>query len=282
MLSYLDRKNSRKKKLSAAICIAIEAVIVIFIYFKFYYMIISSVKANSDILANPFLITQGLHFENYVTAFQKVMKYLGNSFIITGGVVAGVLFVGTASAYIFARFQFPFKNALFLFILAFMMIPDTMTLIPSFVLVTKLKLVNTFWAVILPTVTMGQIMYILVIRAFIEGIPNDLFDAGKIDGVSNLGAFIHIVFPLAKPMFISMLLMTFLTSWNDFIWPLLTLTKESLKTVTLGLYSFSDAQQIRYGEMFAGFVLASIPPILLFGFNMKHFITGLTSGAIKA
>ena len=79
-----------------------------------------------------------------------------------------------------------------------------------------------------------------------------------------------------------MLLMTFLASWNDFIWPLLTLSKESLKTVTVGLYSFADAQQIMYGEMFAGFTIASVPLILLFGFNMKHFITGITSGAIKA
>lgn len=277
-----NRRRITGKKIGVAVSVFLLALVVLSIYFKFYYMLISSVKSDSDILANPFSITMGLHWENYTSAFKKVIQYLGNSFIITGSVVAGVLIVGTMASYVFARFDFPFKNALFLFILAFMMIPDSMTLIPSFVLVTKLKLVNTFWAVILPGITMGQVMYILVIRAFIEGIPKDLFDAGEIEGMTSMGAFLHIVFPLAKPMFISMLLMTFLSSWNEFIWPLLTLSKESLRTVTLGLYSFSDAQQIRYGEMFAGFVLASIVPIVLFMCNMKHFITGITSGAIKA
>lgn len=272
----------KKRRIGAIICVSVGMFCVLMIYFKFYFMLVSSIKNNNEIISAPFVFPARIEWRNYIKAFEKVITYLGNSISVTGSVVIGVFIVGTLTAYIFARFDFPFKNAIFVFILSFMMIPDTLTLIPSFVLITKLRLVNTFWAVILPQTAGCQIIYILVMRSVFESIPQDLFSAADIDGASHIQKFFNIVLPLSKAMLISMLLMTFLASWNDFIWPLLTLSKESLKTVTVGLYSFADAQQIMYGEMFAGFTIASVPLILLFGFNMKHFITGITSGAIKA
>ena len=162
------------------------------------------------------------------------------------------------------------------------MIPSILTLIPQFVLIVNLKLIGTFWATILPYIAYGQIMFIFILKTFIEGIPKELFDSVKIDGANDVKAFFHIVLPLAKPIITSLALMNFLANWNDFIWPLLVLKGDNMKTITVGLYSFTDAQQIQYGTMFAGFVIAALPLVLLFSINMKYFIQGVTSGAIKA
>jgi len=162
-----------------------------------------------------------------------------------------------------------------------MMIPGVLTLIPSFVLIAKMKLINTHWGLILPYIAFGQITFVFILRSFIERIPRDLFEAARIDGASHAKVFRHVVMPLAKPILISLMLMNFLANWNDFIWPLLVVPKEKMKTVTVGLYAFTDVQQVQYGLMFAGFVIASIPLIILFSINMNYFIKGVTAGAIK-
>lgn len=275
--------SSFKKWISKVVVIVLLGFCTIATYFPFYFMIISSFKNNVEISANPFLITYPFRVDNYIAAFLKVIGYMKNSLFVTGFTVIGTVFVGVLASYVFARFEFPFKNTIYTFILSFLMIPSILTLIPMFVLVNKLHLMGTFWAAILPDMANAQIMLILVLRAFIEGLPGDLFDAAVLDGASHKQVFQYVVFPLTKPTVFSLALITFLNSWNDFLWPLLTLSSsDKLKTITLGLYSFRDLQQIQYGPMFAGFILASIPLIILFSCNMKHFIAGMTAGAVKA
>lgn len=261
--------------------IAVHVLILLFTYFPIYFMLISSLKNNDQISSNYFWVSFPMHFENYSAAFFKVIRYLGNSVIVSGAAVIGVMIFGCMSAYVFARYQFPGKNAIYLFIMMFLMIPAVLTLVPQFVLVNNLGLNNTYWACILPYIASGQIMFIMILRTFIEDIPSDLFDAAKIDGAGNVRIFVQVVFPLAKQIIVSLLLINFLGSWNDFIWPQLTLTKDALKTVTVGLYAFTDAQQVQYGYMFAGFVVASVPLIILFSANMKNFVSGITVGAVK-
>lgn len=271
----------RKTKISKGIIIAIHIIILLLTYFPIYFMIISSLKTNQQISANYFLMTFPVHFENYTAAFFKVVRYLGNSVIVSGVSVIGVMIFGCMAAYVFARYKFPGKNIIYIFIISFLMIPSVLTLVPQFVLVNNLGLNNTYWACIFPYIASGQIMFIVILRTFIEEIPSDLFDAAKIDGAGSIRIFVQIVFPLAKQIIVSLLLINFLGSWNDFIWPQLTLTKDALKTVTVGLYAFTDAQQIQYGYMFAGFVVASVPLIILFTLNMKSFVSGITVGAVK-
>jgi ABC-type glycerol-3-phosphate transport system permease component len=259
-----------------------HAVLILLTFFPFYFLLISSVKSNKQILEQYFLPVLPFHFENYVKAFEKVIFYLGNSIFVCTTTAVGVAIISCISAYIFARFEFPGKNALFTILLAFMMIPGVLTLIPSFVLIARMKLINTHWGLILPYIAFGQITFVFILRSFIERIPKDLFEAARIDGASHAKVFRHIVMPLAKPILISLMLMNFLANWNDFIWPLLVVPKEKMKTVTVGLYAFTDVQQVQYGLMFAGFVIASIPLIILFSINMNYFIKGVTAGAIKA
>lgn len=259
-----------------------QMVLVFFTFMPFYFMVISSVKTNPQIMESYFMVTAPFHWENYGKAFSKVIYYLVNSVVICTATVAGVTLLACISAYIFARYEFVGKKVLFMFFLSFLMIPGVLTLIPQFVLMVKLHIIGTRWAAILPYIAYGQIMFVFILKTFIEGIPKDLFDSAKIDGANAVRSFINVVLPLAKPIITSLGLMNFLNNWNDFIWPLLVLKGDRMKTVTVGLYSFTDAQQIQYGMLFAGFVIASLPLILLFSFNMKYFIQGVTSGAIKA
>lgn len=271
-----------KNKAARGANIFLQIILVITTFLPFYFMLISSVKTNDQILNQYFLPVVPFHFDNYVKAFEKVIHYLYNSMIICIVSTIGVAVIACITAYIFARFVFPMKNTLFTILMAFMMIPSVLTLIPSYVLIAKLHLMNNLFGCILPYITSGQIQFIFILKTYIEQIPKDLFDAANIDGASHPSVFVNIVFPLSKPMLISLMLLNFLNNWNDFVWPMLVLSGEKIKTVTVGLYAFTDAQQVQYGPMFAGFVIASIPLLVLFSLNMNYFIKGMTAGAIKA
>ena len=260
----------------------ILGLLVVATFFPYYFMLISSMKNNAEIIAHPFTVTRPFRFENYTSSFGMIANYLKNSVIVSGASVLGTMILGVISAYVFAVFDFPGKNFFYMFILSVMMIPSVLTLIPQYVLVSDMKMIGTFWAVILPSIATAQIQFIVILRPFIESLPHDLFDAAKLDGASHIQLFRHVAMPLVKSSVLSLTLIAFLNSWNDFVWPMLTLSaNKNLKTITLGLYAYRDVQQILYGPMFAGFFMASIPLLVLFCFNMRYFISGITSGAVK-
>ena len=274
-----------KYKTKNNICIGantvFQAIMIFFTFVPFYFMIVSSFKNNAEISANYFGLPSPIRLENYALAFQKVIVYLLNSVLVCLTSVIGVTILSCIMAFVFAKYEFPGKAFLFYFFISFLMIPGVLTLIPQFTLIVNLKLMGTHFALILPYIAFGQIMFTFVLRSFIESIPGDLFDSAKIDGANAPKVFMNIVLPLSKPIITSMLLLNFLNNWNDFIWPLLVLRGENMKTITVGLYAFTDAQQIQYGMLFAGFIIASLPLVILFSVNMKYFVQGITSGAIK-
>ncbi len=275
-------KTQTKKQVSRIVICVILGLLVVATFFPYYFMLISSMKNNAEIIAHPFTVTRPFRFENYTSSFGMIANYLKNSVIVSGASVLGTMILGVISAYVFAVFDFPGKNFFYMFILSFMMIPSVLTLIPQYVLVSDMKMIGTFWAVILPSIATAQIQFIVILRPFIESLPHDLFDAAKLDGASHIQLFRHVAMPLVKSSVLSLTLIAFLNSWNDFVWPMLTLSaNKNLKTITLGLYAYRDVQQILYGPMFAGFFMASIPLLVLFCFNMRYFISGITSGAVK-
>ena len=275
-------KTQTKKQVSRIVICVILGLLVVATFFPYYFMLISSLKNNAEIIAHPFTVTRPFRFENYTSSFGMIANYLKNSVIVSGASVLGTMILGVISAYVFAVFDFPGKNFFYMFILSFMMIPSVLTLIPQYVLVSDMKMSGTFWAVILPSIATAQIQFIVSLRPFIESLPHDLFDAAKLDGASHIQLFRHVAMPLVKSSVLSLTLIAFLNSWNDFVWPMLTLSaNKNLKTITLGLYAYRDVQQILYGPMFAGFFMASIPLLVLFCFNMRYFISGITSGAVK-
>jgi len=272
----------RTNKFSRIFIIALLLFFAFCTLYPLYFMIISSVKTNAELQSNFFGFPIEPQFQYYSSALSKIKTYMTNSSIISGVSAVGVLIVSSLSAYAFARFQFRGKNVLFFTLLMFLMIPGVLTIIPQFVLVKNLGLINTPWAAILPFIASGQLVTIFVMRTFFEGIPKELFESIKIDGGSEFRCFANLVVPFALPIILSMGLVTVLNTWNEFFWPLLVLPDQQKMTLTVGLYRFMDQQQILYGQVFSAMSLASVPLMLLFSFTMKFFVQGLTSGAIKA
>lgn len=260
---------------------ALLIIISLFLFFPFIITLIISAKDLSQFSIAPFKLTFPVHLENYVDAGQVVVPYIVNSVVVSGIACAGVLVVSSLTAYTFARFDFPGKEVLYYAILALLMIPGILTLVPRFVLVKDLHLLNTWWALILPWIAGGQVFAIFILRTFYESMPKELFEAARVDGAGELRVFIGIAVPLSQAILGVVAIFNVLATWNDFIWPLVTISSENLDTLALGLYQFRSQYYTVWGVLMAGYVIGTIPLIILFAFTSKLFVEGLAQGGIK-
>lgn len=210
-----------------------------------------------------------------------IAVYMGNSALYALVAVVLTLVAASLSAYAFARMRFIGKEMLFYLILGLLMIPGVLTLVPSFVLMLEFKLLNTRWALWLPYAAGGQAFAIFVLRTFFAGLPEELFESARIDGASEFTVLRRITLPLSKPILGTLALLQIYGIWNDLVWPLTVITKPELKTVMVGLLGFTSQFNTDYGPLYAGYVIASLPLILLFALTSGLFVQGLTSGAIK-
>ncbi|NOZ28453.1 MAG: carbohydrate ABC transporter permease [Chloroflexi bacterium] len=253
-------------------------------FYPFIFMVITSFKTSPQFIHNFWGVAWPPTLANYRDAWGRISVYLANSTLVSGVSVAGVVAISSISAFVFARFSFPGREFLFFAILSLLMIPGVLTLVPAFLLIKSFGLLNTYWALILPYISGGQIFAIFILRSFIASLPEELFESARLDGASTLQLFLHIVLPLSKPILVTIAIMNILGTWNDYVWPLVTIPDGRRWTISVGIVSFSShyGGLESWGPMFAGFVIASIPLIILFLFTMRYFIAGLTSGAIKA
>ena len=243
--------------------------------------IIISFKSPSQFTRVPFLPTWPMRWENYEFAVQIISQFLLNSIITSGATVIGVLLLSSLAAYSFAQIRFPGRTFVFYAVLALMMVPASLTLVPSFVLVRDLRLINTHWSLILPWIAGGQLIGILILRAFFESLPGEMFDACRIDGAIDWQIYWHVALPLTRSMLGVVAVLNILGTWNNLIWPTLTLPERKMWPLTPGLYSYMEQYYTSYGRVMAGLLLGSIPLVILFVFTSRLFVEGLTSGAIK-
>lgn len=219
----------------------------------------------------------------YVYAWESVRPYMLNTFIVCGLTVAGVLLFGSVAAYILSRYRFPGSRFLFYYIISTMMFPAVLTLVPSFMLVRDLGLLNSYWAMVLPYIAGGQVFAIFVFKSFFDGLPEELFESARLDGAGHFQCYRHIVIPLSKPILSVVAVMTTLGTWNNFLWPFITNTEGKYHVLASGLYVMAVSQfGQNYSTLFAAYMLSSIPLLLLFVYATKPFIQGVTSGAFKA
>lgn len=222
--------------------------------------------------------------EGYITAWDELLnRYTWNSLIVVFFVVIGVIVLGSTAAYIFSRYEFPGNKLLFYLILSMMMIPAVLTLVPSYLVVRALGLLNTYWVMILPAIAGGQVMAIFLFKGFFDGLPEDLFESARLDGAGHLAIYLNIVLPLSKPIVSVIAILTSIGVWNGFLWPFITLNDADFYPITAGLYNMAMSPiAANFSTMLAGYVVASIPLLLLFVFATRTFISGVTSGAFKA
>jgi ABC-type glycerol-3-phosphate transport system permease component len=219
----------------------------------------------------------------YKLGWQTLRLYMINSFIVCLVTAAGVILVASLSAYIFSRYRFPGHTFLFYAVISVMMIPGVLTLVPSFLWVKKLGLLNSYWVLILPYIAGGQVFAIFVFRSFFQGLPEELFEAARMDGAGHIRQYLHIVMPLSLPVISVVAIMNILSTWNNFMWPFITNTDDRYHVVASGLYVMSTSQQAaNFSTMFSAYVVSSIPLLVLFVYATRPFIQGVTSGAFKA
>lgn len=275
-------RSSNHKGLLREVPKHISILILIFVtLYPFFFLINSSLKSHEDVMSNMLGLPQIVRLVNYIASWKIVSTYIFNSIIMSTATVCIVMFLASYGGYIFARHKFPGKEFLFYAIIALLMIPGILMLIPQFIIVKNLGLLNTRWACILPWTAGGQIFAIFVMRTSIESLPEEIFESARLDGANMFQVYVKIVLPLSYPILMAIAVMHFVGTWNDIIWPLVTLTDMKLWSVTVGLMNFQGVYHSNYGPLFAGYVLASIPLIVLFVFTMKFYIRGLLSGAIK-
>jgi ABC-type glycerol-3-phosphate transport system permease component len=257
-------------------------VLVVLTFYPFAFMLMTSFKNNDQFFHFFWTPTLPLELVNYLYAWNQVNRYLLNSILISGASIAGVLLVASLSAYAFARAAFPGREFLFFLIIALMMFPGVLTLIPLYKMVISMGLLNTYWVVILPSISGGQVIAIFILRTFFASLPEELFEAARLDGASELQGYYHIALPLSVPVLGVIAIITLLSTWNMFIWPLLTLTEASMQPITVGLTYFAAGQfRTAYGPLMAGYTIASLPLLLIFLLFMRTFIEGMAAGAIK-
>jgi len=276
-----DRSKHRSFKRWDIVANLFLLIVAIFTFLPFYFLVITSLKTTSQMRHFFMAPAFPLHFENYIIAFEQLQKYFLNTLTITVISVPGILFFSSLAAFAFARYTFPGKTFLFYTIISLLMVPFVLTLVPAFVWIKQLGLLNTYWALILPYIAGGQVFAIYLLRSFFATIPNELFDSAYVDGANIFQIYWRIAMPLIKPMLGVVAILNTLSIWNDYIWPLVTLQDDSMRTITIGLRYFQGQYHTNYGPLFSGYILASLPLLALFVVAMRPFVSGLTSGAIK-
>ena len=277
------RKRSPKTVAAQCIIILLTVVLLVLQFIPIYITLIKSFKDLNQDFLNPYDLTFPFEWSNYAFAWDMVKSLFLNTFILAFANVFGTLALSSLGAFAFVRFRVPFKETIFTAILAIMMIPGTLTMVAQFMLVDTLSLLHTRWAVILPTIAGNSSFNIFLLRTFFGGVPGEVLEASEIDGASKFRQFWNFMLPLSLPIIFTAGLMLFMQSWNDLIWPMLVL-KEEQYTIATGLLPFTTEYYRMTGSYsvpMAGYVLTSIPLLVIFFFTSKQFISGLTSGAFK-
>jgi len=258
-------------------------ILIFFTLYPFIFLIFSSLKTHEDIIHNMLGLPQTIRLVNYLVAWDKVKIYVFNSMVMSSATVGVVTFLSSYIGFIFARYKFPGREFLFYAIIAILMIPRELILVPLFVVVRDMGLLNTRWACILPWTAGGQVFGIFIMRTFMASLPEEIFESARLDGATGIQLYLKIALPLSYPAIIAIGIMHFVNTWNDIIWPLVTITEEELKPVSIGLMGFQamDSYSQNYGPLFAGYILGSLPLIIFFMFTMRYYVRGLLTGAIK-
>ncbi len=258
------------------------ALIAILSFAPFFWMLSASLMHSGE--ANtypPRFIPSEIDFSHYVDLFSRLnlFGYLRNSLFLSIAVTAVSLLVNSMSGYAFAKFRFPKKDIVFKFLITSMVIPGQVTMLPLFLLLKQMHLINTYFAIIIPG--MVSIFGVFLIRQYAQTIPDSLIEAAKMDGASEVQIYRKIILPLCRPILVTLGIFTFMGTWNDFLWPLIVMTDSSMYTLPVAIANLMGEHVQDTELMMAGSVLTTLPMVLLFIALQKFYIGGIMMGGVK-
>ncbi|WP_034263690.1 carbohydrate ABC transporter permease [Actinospica robiniae] len=245
-------------------------------------MLLTSFTANGEINRFPprFLPTS-LHISGYVRLFQDapVARWMLNSLIVSGVAIVSHVVLCSLGGYAYARLSFRGRGVAFMALLATIMIPTQMLMIPTYFMFSKLGLINTLGSAFVPF--LASAFGVFLMRQFFLSLPKELEEAGRLDGLSTLGVLVRIVLPLARPALATLAVFTLLNSWNDLLWPLISIDDPNKFTIQLGLINFQGAHHVDWQELMACNVVATAPLILAFLFAQRQFVATMSMSGLK-
>ncbi|MFC3769057.1 carbohydrate ABC transporter permease [Paenibacillus sp. GCM10012303] len=247
------------------------------------WLFISSFKSNQDFYGKPFALPSVWQFENFTRAWKiaGIGTALTNSVIVTFASMALTLFLGTLAAYILSRLQFKLKGPIMALFVLGMLIPIHSTLVPLFIMMKKMMILDTHWALILPYTAFELPVAIFVVAAYLTSVPKEVEEAAMIDGNGYWGIFFRVIFPLSIPAMATVAILAFLRFWNDFAFALVFINKQALKTLPLSLSIFSDGFGTDYSLTMAAMTIAVIPTIVIYLIFQEQIMKGMVAGAVK-
>ena len=249
----------------------------------FVWMVLGSLKTQGELLqVPPTWIPENPTLDNFSRLFDRLAfgRYAFNSFVVAASITAGNLLFCSMLGYALAKLKFPGSRPLFLLVMGTLMVPGSILLVPLFVLMVNLNLVNTHLGLILPFA--AQPFGVFLMRQFMQGLPDELLEAARVDGAGELRIFFRIALPLAGPALATLGILTFMNAWNMFLWPLVNSTDDSYYTLPVALATFSRGQnQADYGLLMAGAVLLVVPVLIVFVALQRHFTQGIALTGTK-
>jgi multiple sugar transport system permease protein len=274
-------KNVWSNRMVFGICFVLA---VIFAFFPIYWMIVTSLRPADQVFAFPpsFLPTT-ITLEHYGAFFSnpRLIRYLGNSFLVATATAIGSLLVSTYAAYSFSKFRYTGRRALMFVILSAQMFPQALLLITLYLMFSSMKILNTYTALILSFTTFTLPLCIWMLKSYFDTLPDDLIEAAQVDGASQFTIIHRILLPIARPALISTGLFAFIRGWNDFIYAL-TLAGPEKMTLPPGLVlTYTGEFQTSWPNLMASSLIVSLPVILMFVFMQRYIVAGLGSGAVK-
>lgn len=259
------------------LCIGLVLVI-----YPLFWMIMSSLKSYNEIFKNVWALPSSPLFSNYVEAWNKgISQYFLNSLIVTMSTVVGVVLFASLCAYGLSRYTFPLGKAVLLLVMGGLMLNPQICLIPIYLLLKRIRLHNTYWAMILPYIAFRLAFSVLLIRSYFLNIPKEFEESARIDGCTAIQIYAKIIMPISKPILMTSAILTANYAWNEFLFSIIFIDSERYRTIPSGLMTFRDALQTDWGVMLAGMVISSFPIILLFLTMQRQFVHGITAGSVK-
>lgn len=280
-------KPQARRSIQLVILYAVFALIALIALFPICYVLLSSFRTDEEIFKYALPFTKSTLFpvdwtlDNYHTIFTdfKFGIPVANTFLVVLILIPVNLLIASLAGYVFSFYQFKGKNALFAIFIVSFMIPIDSVALPLYSLINSMKLVDTRWALILPSISSGLAMFLF--KQFFDGIPVSILEASRIDGANLRQVFCKIVIPLSIPIFITAGLMIFVNEWNNYLWPLLVTRSEEIRTIQVALAYFKDENETFWSYIYAAATISTIVPVLLFLPLQKYFVQGITSGGVK-
>jgi multiple sugar transport system permease protein len=273
------RRSRRAGRVVGYLALAVAAAALLL---PFYWMVMSSLKTNNEVFTIPIRwVPDSVVWHNYVDIWQKsdMTTWLKNTLILSVVVTALQVFTGSFAAYGFAKVRFPGRDLLFLGYIGTIAVPWQSYMITQFILMSKMHLSNTLWSIIL--IQAFGAFGVFLMKQYYESIPDELLEAARIDGLSEYGIYRRIMLPLSVPAVASLTLLTFVTTWNDYLGPLIYLRSPELRTIQLGLSTFISQYNAEYALIMTGSVLSVLPIAVVFLLGQRYFLEGIATTGLK-